>query len=213
MKKNIKNIGENKMKKLFISGMILFLCLFLVSCGGVTIPEFYPDDGGMGSYDPQFISLLNKLYNPIKLDVWLSENTQFKVHDGAVTPYEFYLKKEGDCGDYACFNCYVLHYNGYVVYWVYIAFKYEPGEPQGHAITVFEHKATDQYWGFPYLAKYGYMNVSKFWITGIEDLDSIKDCVDDFMERDGREFIYDYYEVHPWNYFYYKATELQEYRE
>ena len=131
------------MKKLFISGMILFFCLFFVGCNGGIIPEIVPDDGGMSSYDPKFISLLNELSNPLKLLDYLNENTQYTKHYGMYTPYEFYLKKEGDCLDYAVFSCYVLNYHDYVVYNVYIKFLYEPGETEAHAITVFEHKATE----------------------------------------------------------------------
>jgi len=191
------------MKKLFISGMILFFYVFFVSCGGVTTPTTVPDDGGMGSYDSQFISLLNKLYNPWKLMDYLIDNTQYTEHYGIYTPYEFYLKKEGDCADYSVFSCYVLHYHDYVVYSVCIYFLHEPGETEGHVITVFEHKATDQYFGF-ILAKYGYFIDHKLCLTATPSLDSIKFCVDDYMERWGEEYNFDYYTINPWNYCDYK---------
>jgi len=196
------------MKKFFVLSIILFLCLpSFVGCNGVTTPTTVPDDGGMGSYDSQFISLLNKLYNPWKLMDYLIDNIQYTKHTGIYTPYEFYLKKEGDCADYSVFSCYVLHYHDYVVYSVCIYFLYEPGEPAGHAITVFEHKATDQYFGFPYLAKYGYLSNHSLVLELIppEGLDSIKDCVDDYMERWGEGYNLDYYTVNPWNYCDYKG--------
>jgi len=195
------------MKILFISIMILFFCLFFVSCGGIITPTTVPDDGGMDEYDPQFISLLNELNTPLKLMDYLIDNIQYKKHDGKYTPYEFYLKKEGDCADYATFNCYVLHYNDYEVYWVYIDFA-NPNMAS-HAIAVFEHKATDNYWWWGPIAKYGYFDVDNLFLNGVSiyprDFNTIGDCIDN-LEAWWEESV-EGYEVHSWDFFDYKKIE------
>ena len=84
------------MKKLFVLVMVLFFCLFFAGCSWITTPPIIPDNGGMDEYDSQFISLLDKLNTPLELFIFLS-TCQYKEHDGAYTPYEFYIKKEGDC--------------------------------------------------------------------------------------------------------------------
>ena len=38
------------MKKLFVLGIALFFCLFFVGCSWVTVPLFFPDNGGMDKY-------------------------------------------------------------------------------------------------------------------------------------------------------------------
>lgn len=195
------------MKKLFISGMILFFCVFFVSCsGGTTPPLTFPDDGGMGSYDPQFISLLNELYSPNKLAVYLIQNTQYKEHDGIYTPYEFYLRKEGDCADYSVFSCYVLHYHDRIAYSVIMLFS---DVEYGHAITVFESKKDidDSLGWAPNMGKYSYFTTYRYIIpagTNPGGFDTIKDCVDHYMEHWGSKHTLASYEVNPWNYFYYK---------
>ena len=55
------------MKILFVLGIVLFFCLFFVGCSWVTTSPIIPDNGGMDEYDPQFISLLNKLNTPLEL--------------------------------------------------------------------------------------------------------------------------------------------------
>ena len=87
------------MKKLFVLGIVLFFCLSFVGCSWVTTPPLIPDNGGMDEYDSQFMSLLNKLNTPLELLIFLS-TYHYKEYDGAYTPYEFYIGKEGDCVDY-----------------------------------------------------------------------------------------------------------------
>jgi len=130
------------MKKLFVLGIALFFCLFFVGCSWVTAPTTIPDNGGMDEYDSKFISLLNELNNPQELLFFLS-TCHYTEHDGAYTPYEFYIKKEGDCVDFSIFSCYVLHYHDY------------------NLLTVFEYKDTDADWcGSNRMDKYGVIDVS-----------------------------------------------------
>ena len=109
------------MKKLFVLVMVLFFCLFFAGCSWITTPPIIPDNGGMDEYDSQFISLLDKLNTPLELITFLS-TCHYDEHDGAYTPYEFYIGKEGDCVDFSIFSCYVLNYHDYTVYSVPIFF-------------------------------------------------------------------------------------------
>jgi len=195
------------MKKLFVLGMTLFFCLFFVGCSWVTTPTIIPDNGGMDEYDPQFISLLNELDTPSKLISYLKDTTQYGIHIGIYTPYEFFLKKEGDCADYSVFSCYVLHYHNYVAYSVRIDFFNVFSD---HVITVFEHKNTDQYSQYT-LAKYGYISGRNIYPTGyFNTLDTIEDCVYNFTKwPEGEGYIVKSYDVNPWNYCDYRTIDRQ----
>ena len=190
------------MKKIFVLGIALFFCLFFVGCSWVTAPPIIPDNGGMDEYDSQFISLLDKLNTPLKLLNFLS-TCHYKKHDSLYTPYEFYIKKEGDCVDFSIFSYYVLHYHNYVVNSVRIQFF---NESSGHIITVFAHKNTDQYFEYT-LAKYGYISGRNIYPTGyFNTLDTIEDCVYNFTKwPEGEVYIVKSYEVNPWNYFSYRT--------
>ena len=194
------------MKKLFVLTMVLFFCLFFVGCSWVTTPPIIPDNGGMDEYDPQFISLLDKLKNPLKLLNFLS-TCHYTVRDGAYTPYEFYINKEGDCVDFGIFSCYVLHYHDYIVYSIPIFFL---NESVGHLLTVFEYKDTDTdwYWGST-LDKYGVIDVSCLFSSVSTDLDSIEACVNSYVDFLGDSYTLASYEVHPWNYWGYRAMTQQ----
>jgi len=169
------------MKKLFVLGIALFFCLFFVGCSWIITPTIIPDNGGMDEYDSQFISLLNRLNTPLALITFLSI-CHYKEHDGAYTPYEFSIEKEGDCVDFGIFNCYVLHYHDYNVYSVPVFFLYDY-ESAGHLLTVFEYKDTDLdwYWGST-LDKYGVIDVSSLLFSVSPALDSIEACVDAYID-------------------------------
>jgi len=178
------------MKKLFVLGIALFFCLFFVGCSWVTAPTIIPDNGGMDEYDPQFISLLNELDTPpSKLMSYLKDSTQYGIHIGIYTPYDFFLKKEGDCADYGVFSCYVLHYHNYVAYSVRIDFFNVFSD---HVITIFAH---------------GYISGRNIYPTGyFNTLDTIEDCVYNFTKwPEGEGYTVKSYEVYPWNYFSYRT--------
>ena len=119
------------------------------------------------------------------------------------TPYEFYIKKEGDCTDFGIFSCYILHYHDYIVYSVPIFFL---NESAGHLITVFEYKDTDADWNWSStLGKYGFIDVSSFFASATPALDSIEACVNCYMEFWGNTYTLASYEVNPWNYCSYKT--------
>jgi len=190
------------MKKLFILGITLFFCLFFVGCSWVTTPTVIPDNGGMGEYDSQFISLLNKLNTPLKLLNFLS-TCHYKEHDGAYAPYEFYIGKEGDCVDFGIFNCYVLHYHDYNVYSVPVFFL---NKSTGHLLTVFEYKDTDAEWYWDStMDKYGVIDVSCLFSSVSPALDNIEACVDCYVAFLGDSYTLESYEVNPWNYCGYRS--------
>ena len=190
------------MKKLFVLGIALFFCLFFAGCSLVTAPLVVSDNGGMDEYDSQFISLLNRLNTPLELITFLS-TCHYKEHDGAYTPYEFYIGKEGDCVDFSIFSCYVLHYHDYNVYSVPIFFL---NESAGHLLTVFEYKDTDAdwYWGSR-MDKYGVIDVRNMLYSLCYDLDSIETCVNLYMEWWEGVYTLASYEVNPWNYCGYRS--------
>jgi len=185
------------MKKLFVLGIALFFCLFFAGCSWITTLLIVPDNGGMDEYDPQFISLLNELDTPSKLLNFLS-TCHYKKHSGKYTPYEFYIKKEGDCVDYGIFSCYVLHYHDYIVYSVPLLFL---NESACHLLTVFEYKDTDAdwYWGST-LDKYGVIDVSSLFSSVSPALNSIEACVNAYIDFLGDSYALASYEVNPWNY-------------
>lgn len=193
------------MKKLLFLGVILFFgALFLIGCDVITIPYFVPDDGGMDEYDPQFISLLESLSNPLELHSWLSNNTQHETHGGNIyTPYEFYLNKKGICSDYSIFSCYVLHYNGYEVYNVCIYGDFSLYS--AHSITVYKYKYGESYPGVPEATTgyYGYLNVDKLCLMGGFDFtfNNIEACA--YHLADYMGVTIKSYEVNPWNYAWY----------
>jgi len=195
------------MKKLFVLGIALFFCLFFTGCSWVTAPPIIPDNGGMDEYDSQFISLLDKLKNPLKLLNFLS-TCHYEEHDGAYTPYEFYIKKEGDCVDFGIFNCYVLHYHDYNVYSVPVFFL---NKSAGHLLTIFEFKDTDVDWYWDStLDKYGVIDVSSLFSSVSPALNSIEACVDAYMDFLGDSYTLASYEVNPWNYYGYRTIDRQQ---
>jgi len=200
------------MRKFLLSFVIFFLSFIcLVGCEGITIPYFsqVPEDGGMDQYDSQFISLKNELNDPLKLENWLQQNTQWVYHLWLYTPYEFYLKKKGDCADYAVFNCYILNYHGYDTYSVQITYKNILKHPQ-HVIAVFKNNR-DWYSGTLY--EYSFFSVDKLRINGEplnHPLKTIKDCVEYdtevnnyYLDSDEEKYEIKKYEIHPWYYFSY----------
>jgi len=192
------------MKKLFVLGIALFFCLFFAGCSWVTTPPIIPDNGGMDEYDSQFISLLDKLKTPSELLNFLS-TCHYKKHDDTYTPYEFYIKKEGDCVDFGIFNCYVLHYHDYNVYSVPI---FSLNESAGHLLTVFEYKDTDADWHWgPRMDKYGVIDVSSLFSSVSTSLDSIEACVNAYMEWWEDTYTLESYEVNPWNYCGYRTAD------
>lgn len=194
------------MKKLFVLGIALFFCVFFAGCIWVTPPTIIPDNGGMDEYDSQFISLLDKLNTPFELLFFLS-TCHYKEHDGAYTPYEFYIGKEGDCVDFSIFSCYVLHYHEYNVYSVPIFFL---NESAGHLLTVFEYKDTDADWySGSRMDKYGIIDVSSLISSVVTPLDSIEACVDLYMSWWENTYTLASYEVHPWNYCGYRTRARQ----
>jgi len=185
------------MKKLFVLGIVLFFCLFFTGCSWVTAPAIIPDNGGMDEYDSKFISLLSELNNPLELLFFLS-TCHHTEHDGAYTPYEFYIKKEGDCVDFGIFSCYVLHYHDYNVYSVPVFFI---SKSAGYLLTVFEYKETDADWYWDdRMDKYGVIDVSSLFSSVSTALDSIETCVDCYVEFLGDSYTLASYEVNPWNY-------------
>jgi len=188
------------MKKLFVLSILLFLSLlFFVGCDGIfhnLLILTIPDDGGMGQYDPDFISLVNNLNTPTKLEYWLQHYTTWESNKVKYTPYEFYLRRRGDCGDYAFFSCYILHYHGYEAYYVKIKNKYSD---VGHGCTVFKNKINQPY-------KYSLFSNKSLNTTGKYgnyqfNFNLIGGCVGMAVMQVGWKNEDCTFKVHDWNYF------------
>ena len=180
------------MKKLFFYGLSFFIVVtVLAGCGGV-IPSpttsTVPENGGMEQYDSKFVSLVENLNTPEKIETWLENNISYKKHDGKYTPYEFYLKKEGDCGDYTTFICYVLHHHSYEVSRMRIS---PNNNDTTHAFVIFQDK---------YGQGYDLFTPYELWTH----LDTIGEWVGFMGWKLGWNTIGWTYETHPWNYFEYR---------
>jgi len=148
--------------------------------------SFIPNISGMGLYqeDPEFVNLVYQLDSPEKICQYMEKYISYKILIGPHSPYQTYLSKEGDCGDYAAFANGIAHFHGYESYHVVI--KWTNGI--AHAIVVYD--MGDHYtYSDPYL----YFSQS---FNGIEA------CVNHCSSSFG--YILSDYMVLDWNYCHYK---------
>ncbi|GAH57029.1 unnamed protein product, partial [marine sediment metagenome] len=77
--------------------------------------SYIPSLPGVGLYqdDPEFINLVKTLDSPKKIVKYMEDKFNYKVLWGLHSPYQTYLSKEGDCGDYAVFASFIAHFHGY----------------------------------------------------------------------------------------------------
>lgn len=194
------------MKRILVFSMLLFLSLlFFVGCDGIfnnLLVFTIPDDGGMDQYDSQFVSLIKSLNTPEKLASWLENNIEYEEDYIKSTPYEFYLRRKGDCDDYTHFNCYVLHYHGYEVN--HLALFWEGGQILvDHVVTVFKNKNNQPY-------KYSILNnkslISDGKIGGKQFnynyISEVAESIAYLHDEELKE-----YKVYSWNFFFYRSVE------
>lgn len=84
--------------------------------------SYIPSLPGVGLYqeDPEFVNVVGSRNTPKKICQYMKDNFKWKSHDGRYSPYQFYLQKEGDCGDHAHFSCFLAHFHGYECYFVFL---------------------------------------------------------------------------------------------
>ena len=98
--------------------------------------SYIPSLPGVGLYqdDPEFINLVKTLDSPKKIVKYMEDKFNYKVLWGLHSPYQTYLSKEGDCGDYAVFASFIAHFHGYECFHVIMS---RTSSDVQHAITVY----------------------------------------------------------------------------
>jgi uncharacterized protein YxeA len=184
------------MKRIFLILITLSLVTILFSgCDGIITSINQNNE----DYS-QFLSLVDSLDTPKKIEKWLQDNTEWESDDVKCTAYKFYLIRKGDCAEYAYFINYVLHHHDYESYFVGINNK---DSPVGHALTVFKNKNYQ-------IHQYNFF--SNFYLHDGETyeplnfvLNSIEACVEKYVESynfwEPGSYLIEGYDVYPWNYF------------
>jgi len=107
---------------------------------------------GLYQKDPIFIDLVYKLNCPDKIVQYMEENFEWELHNGSYSPYQFFLKKYGDCGDFACFSCHLANFHGYDCQHIYLKWQANGG----HSICVYSfdnfytYSSNDRYFTGPF---------------------------------------------------------------
>ena len=100
------------MKKFILSIIIL---IFLTGCGIFNLNGWILPD------DDEFIALIEQLNEPIKISEYMVNNFKYKVYDFiALSPYELFLYKEGDCDIFAKFGVFIADYHNYETFIIQI---------------------------------------------------------------------------------------------
>jgi len=156
--------------------------------------SYIPSLPGVGLYqdDPEFINLVNTLNNPKKISQYMENNISYKVLSGPHSPYQTYLSKEGDCGDYAVFASGIANFHSYECY--YIIMNWTCGAC--HAITVYNMG--------------GYYTYSSNYLYFDQRFDSIEECVNHCASTyiGYIEGTLSSYEVYNWNFYNYRTSHL-----
>jgi len=115
------------MKKLLV--LLMLLTIFLSGCGICNLNSFtLPDDA-------EFLALVQELDTPEKIGNYMEENFEYEFHSFyALTPYELFLNKKGDCNDFSAFSVFIANYHGYRTYQIKIFYI---DIPIKHWIAVF----------------------------------------------------------------------------
>jgi len=117
--------------------ILLILTMFLSGCGVYNLNSFVlPDDN-------DFLALIQELDTPKKICQYMTDNfTYKKIISYNLNPYDLYLTKKGDCGDFANFTQFIANYHHYVTYSILIYFK---DTSEYHALTVFIENGRHNY--------------------------------------------------------------------
>lgn len=123
--------GSKIMKKIVLSIIIL---IFLTGCSGVfNLDNFVIPD------DLEFIALIEELNTPEKICNYMEDNFECEKNYKALSPYNLFLNKKGDCNDFALFAIFMAHYNDYETYQIFMKFPFWVYETSaGHVIGVFK---------------------------------------------------------------------------
>jgi len=74
--------------------------------------------------DIEFLTLVEELNIPEKIGEYMLENFTYEVHEFyAISPYELWKIKKGDCNDFATFGMFIANWHGYETYLIKIFYK------------------------------------------------------------------------------------------
>lgn len=105
------------MKKLIII-LMGFTLIFLSGCGICNLTNFTIPD------DIKFMETVEKLSTPQEISDYMVENFTYKANPfSAISPYQLYTGRVGDCNDFTSFATYVANYHGYETWQILIFYK------------------------------------------------------------------------------------------
>jgi len=122
------------MKKIILSIIIL---IFLTGCSGLyNISNFVLPD------DLEFLNIIESLQTPKEICQYMLANFGIEEHPyTTLTPYELFLNKKGDCGDFSLFAVFIANYHDYETYQILIkVYPWVFGYPMKHIIGVFKEE-------------------------------------------------------------------------
>jgi len=100
------------MKRILLFIIILIL---LSGCG------IYNPNGFVIPDDFEFLAFVESFNTPEKISEYMQENFTYEAHPfTAVSPYQLWLTRGGDCNDFALFGTWMAHYHGYETYQIEI---------------------------------------------------------------------------------------------
>ena len=100
------------MRKLLI---LIILISLTAGCGIFNLNGWIvPDDG-------EFLAIVKELNTPHKISNYMLANFTYEIHDfTALSPYELFLYKKGDCDIFAIFGIYIANYHCYETFIIHI---------------------------------------------------------------------------------------------
>lgn len=117
------------MKKIILVGIIL---IFLTGCGGLyNLSNFALPD------DLEFLALREELDTPEKTCKYMQDNFEYENNSIALTPYQLFLIKKGNCDDFKNWAIYFPNYHGYETYQILIYLPFCENNKH-HMIGVFK---------------------------------------------------------------------------
>jgi len=156
---------------LFIIGAILIL---LTGCGIFNLNGWVcPDDG-------ECLAVIKELDTPQKIGDYMLENFTYEAYDfTALSPYELFLYKKGDCDIFAKFGVFIADYHGYETFTIHIF----DGSFYSHYVAVYN----EDIW-------YSITN-GRYYDFGFDDFREIVEDVCYIADRDWTKYkVYNYWD-------------------
>ena len=120
------------MKKIIL---LIVILISLTGCGGL-----YNLSNFILPNDTEFLILIEKLNTPKKTCQYMEDNFEYENNSIALTPYQLFLIKKGDCDDFKNWAIYFPNYHGYKTYQIIIEFPFceHEEDEKYHMIGVFK---------------------------------------------------------------------------